>query len=132
MREARLARVAAILIAVCGALACEDSDPFRVEVTNQGEQFFFGLEGEFPGATASQEFVWQNTGRMARVTLNSRLTGGAGVFTIWDSIGQLVFTGNLAAIGSFRSDSGAVGAWVIRVDTNSLIGTVNLWIQTTH
>ena len=73
--------------------------------------------------TGSHDYVWSNTGTAADVDQSCEITGGGALLVVSDANGTQVYSRDLAEIGSFATDTGAAGAWKIRVVFSGSSGT---------
>ena len=124
-----------ITVAIVGLLAvgCSDAltDPFaefQPEVTNQTDSFAFQASN-ISGLTGSVDYEWEHTGTTANVDQSTVVSAGTATVTILDADGTTVYTRNLADDGTFPTDAGVAGTWIIRIAVSNMDGTVNFRVQ---
>ena len=117
-------------LAGCGGSNNNALNPqFQPQVANATDTFQFQSTG-VTGVTQNLHYGWQTTGTAASTNQASTLTAGTATVTISDANGKVVYTGNLAANGTFVSAAGAgPGLWSIDVALHGYSGTLNFRVQ---
>jgi hypothetical protein len=128
-KASKAARGAIAGLAILFAAACSDSTTAleNVEVSNQTDTFQF--QANAADVTETLTYNWSNTGTSANVNQSGTLTGGAATLTIMDDAGTQVYTRSLAETGTFETDAGVTGTWVIRVQLNGASGALNFRVE---
>ena len=118
------------LLAGCGGSTNSAlKQQFQPQVANATDTFAFQSTG-VTGVTQKLHYAWQTTGTAASTNQASTVSAGTATVTISDVNGKVVYTGNLAANGTFVSQAGAgPGTWSIDVLLNGYSGTLNFRVQ---
>ncbi len=132
-RDAAVLSLGAVLLLFLAGCGSSNSSAlnqqFQPQVANATDTFAFQSTG-VTGVTQSLHYAWQTTGTAASTNQASTVTAGTATVTISDVNGKVVYTGNLAANGSFASAAGAgPGTWSIDVALNGYSGTLNFRVQ---
>ncbi len=132
-RDAAMLSLGAVLLlflAGCGSSNNSAlNQQFQPQVANATDTFAFQSTG-VTGVTQNLHYAWQTTGTAASTNQASTVTAGTATLTISDANGKVVYTGNLAANGTFVSQAGVgPGTWSIDVALNGYSGTLNFRVQ---
>jgi len=116
-------------LAIFAAAACSDSATGleNVEVSNETDTFQF--QANATDVTQNLSYNWSNTGTSANVNQSGTLTGGTAVLEIRDGAGALVYQRSLAETGTFQTDTGVTGTWIIRVLLADAGGALNFRVE---
>ncbi len=133
-RDAAVLSLGAVLLLFLAGCGSSNSSAlnqqFQPQVANATDTFAFQSTG-VTGVTQSLHYAWQTTGTAASTNQASTVTAGTATLTISDANGKIVYTGNLAANGTFVSQAGVgPGTWSIDVALNGYSGTLNFRVQT--
>lgn len=102
---------------------------FQPQVANLPDNFQFQSTG-VTGVTQNLHYAWQTSGTAASTNQASTITAGTATVKISDANGNVVYTGNLSANGTFNSATGVgPGTWSIDVALNGYSGTLNFRVQ---
>lgn len=102
---------------------------FQPQVANLPDNFQFQSTG-VTGVTQNLHYAWQTSGTAASTNQASTITAGTATVKISDANGNVVYTGNLGANGTFNSATGVgPGTWGIDVLLNGYSGTLNFRVQ---
>ena len=128
-KTGRAVRGAIATVVILAAAACSDSATSleNVEVSNQTDTFQF--QATASDVTETLTYNWSNTGTSANVNQSGTLTGGTATLTILDDAGTQVYTRSLAETGTFQTDTGVTGTWVIRVQLTGASGALNFRVE---
>ena len=128
-KASKAARGAIAGLAILVAAACSDSATGLedVEVSNQTDTFQF--QANATDVTQNLSYNWSNTGTSANVNQSGTLTGGTAVLEIRDGAGALVYQRSLAETGTFQTDTGVTGTWIIRVLLADAGGALNFRVE---
>jgi hypothetical protein len=112
------------ILTFCAALlvvaGCGDSPTappgIQPQITNATDAFSFQITS-LDNVTGSYDYVWQNTGTIAKVTHSSNAgAAGTAILTLTDAAGTQVYSGPLTTTGEpLSSPAGVSGAWTINV-----------------
>lgn len=97
--------------------------PFHPVITNRSDNFELDATG-LSDLTTIVEYVWQNTGSVASVTQASTVISGTATLDLLDGAGNVVYSRSLAESGTFSTDQGTAGPWVVRLALTRVIGTL--------
>jgi len=109
--------------------ACDSTAPDTIEhVDNKGDDFSFDLpqQSDFSGTLRYQ---WSNSGSTATINLSAVPTAGIGTITIQDADTRQVFTGNALEAGTFTTESGRPGTWIVTVLLVRIEGRLTFRLQ---
>ena len=128
-KTGRAVRGAIAGLAILVAAACSDSATGLddVEVSNETDTFQF--QANATDVTQNLSYNWSNTGTSANVNQSGTLTGGTAVLEIRDGAGALVYQRSLAETGTFQTDTGVTGTWIIRVLLADAGGALNFRVE---
>lgn len=112
--------------------ACGDDEviapQFQPEVANLTDSFQFQATG-LTGVTQTLQYTWANTGISADIDQSCSMTQGTASLTVRDADGTFVYSKDLSQGGSFISQDGTTGNWVIRVTVSGVHGDLNFRVQ---
>jgi hypothetical protein len=119
-----------LLLAGCGGSNNSAlNQQFQPQVANLPDNFQFQSTG-VTGVTQNLHYAWQTSGTAASTNQASTVTAGTATVKISDANGNVVYTGNLSANGTFNSAPGVgPGTWSIDVALNGYSGTLNFRVQ---
>jgi hypothetical protein len=132
MKPARVLSWTMAVIALLLVSACGNDDvlapQFEPEIINLQDSFAFQAT-DIDGISQTISYTWENTGTAANVDQSCSISGGSASINVWDRVGTLVYSGNLANDGTFQTASGVAGTWVIGVTLEDTAGTLNFRLQ---
>lgn len=118
----------AVMLTSCGSGNNALDPRFQPEVSNTTDNFQFQTTG-VTRVTQTLDYTWNNTGIRASINQASAITAGQAVLTIRDANGNPVYSGDLAANGTFTSIAGTSGNWNIHIVLTGVSGTLNFRVQ---
>ena len=121
----RVVAAAALLLAACGGTTIAR---FQPEIRNLTDTFEFQVTNA-KDVSQNLQYNWENTGTMANVNQDCRITNGSAQLLIRDAQNTIVYTRNLADNGTFVTNAGAAGTWEIAVSLSNFDGTINFRVQ---
>jgi hypothetical protein len=107
--------ISAALVLFAFLTACDSTAPDTVEtVDNKTDDFSFDLpsQSDFSGTL---RYLWSNTGSTATINISAALTGGIGTITVQDADTKQVFSGSALDGGTFTTETGRPGTWIVTV-----------------
>lgn len=116
------------LLAGCSKKNTNPFGPFQPQVTNMPDDFQFQATA-VENVTATEQYVWQNTGTSANVNQACAITSGSATLTIFDADTVQVYSQSLTANGTYATSVGTTGNWLIRVQVTNCYGTLNFRAQ---
>lgn len=119
---------AAILMAGCSNKSTNTLAPFQPQINNAQDNFQFQATG-VKNVSGTYQYVWSNTGTSANVNQACAITSGTAVLTIFDADTVQVYSRNLTDNGTFQTNPGTTGNWIIRVVLSHCYGTLNFRVQ---
>lgn len=121
-----------LLCVLAAAMACSKSDPvvpgIQPEVINSTDNFQFQVTS-MKNYTGTLQYVWDNTGTMAKANHSCAMTGGGATLVLVDAATSQVYGESLAQNGDFFSSAGTSGSWKIRVVCTKASGTINFRVD---
>ena len=123
-----------LLISIVWLAGCSDSSTpppppgIQPEIINITDSFEYQVQS-IDGYSGTASYTWQNSGTIAAVDHSSIVSNGVGNLVVFDANGTEVYSGALAASGSFASQTGMAGTWTITVTYTTFSGTVNFRVQ---
>ena len=121
---------AAMLLAAtgCGGSTSALNPKFQPQVNNAPDSFQFQTTA-IQNVTQTLSYSWQNSGTRASINQACSINPGSAFVTVLDPGGKSVYSGDLAANGTFTSLAGTAGTWTIKVAFSNTSGTVNFRVQ---
>jgi len=101
---------------------------FQPQVNNAADNFQFQSTG-VQNVTQTLQYNWQNSGTHASINQACSINPGSAILTLRDAGGKTVYSGDLAANGTFTSIAGTAGTWTVQVSFSNTSGTVNFRVQ---
>jgi hypothetical protein len=101
---------------------------FQPQVNNAADNFQFQSTG-MQNVTQTLQYNWQNSGTHASTNQACSINPGSAFLTLRDATGKMVYSGDLAANGTFTSVAGTAGTWTVQVSFSNTTGTVNFRAQ---
>lgn len=132
-----MVRSSALAVLVTGSLivggsvlACGDGEIVgpTLDVSSQVDNFQF-QGGSLDELTRVLEYNWEITGTVARVVHASIVTNGTAILTMRDADGTQVYQRDLNEAGTFETDEGTAGRWLVVVDFKDASGLVRFGAQ---
>jgi hypothetical protein len=119
----------AILLMFAFLTACDSTAPDTVEhVDNKTDDFSFDLPQQ-PDFSGTFRYNWSNSGSRATINLSAVPTGGIGTLTIQDADATPVFSGSILDAGTFTTETGRPGTWIVTVLLVRTAGRVTFRVQ---
>ncbi len=132
MEYASRLAASATLALVLGVAACSGSNMLgpenQLEVANNPGTFQMQATA-LDNVEQTLEYTWENPGTIANVNQSGSLSGTA-TLTILDHGDVQVYSGNLTETGTFSTETGGTGSWIIRVVLTGTSGALNFRVQT--
>ncbi len=116
-----------LLLAVAG---CSDDpfSPYEPEVSNEAGTFELQATG-VQGVSLTRDYAWSSEGAIANVNQATTVDQGRATLRILDAGDSVVYERDLAANGTFETDSGTGSGWTIRIILTDYSGTVNFRVE---
>ena len=112
------------LLTACGDSNGPTAPGVEPEIVNNTDAFSFQVT-DVNGYSGTLEYAWSNTGPMANVDQSAAIESGIVTLTLIDDAGNEVYSSDLSTDGSFASNSGSAGSWMVRVQMVRTRGTLN-------
>lgn len=112
----------------CGGGSSALNSQFQPQVANLQDNFQFQTTG-ISNITQTLSYKWQNSGTGASINQACSVTPGTAFLHVMDTSGKAVYSGDLAANGTFTSITGTAGTWTIEVALTNATGTLNFRVQ---
>jgi len=124
-RASLLAAIVAVLMEGCGGTSIA---PFQPEIRNLTDTFEFQVTNA-RNVDQTLTYNWENTGTLANVNQDCKITDGSAQLMIRDPQDTLVYARSLADNGTFPTNAGVAGTWKIIVALSNFDGTINFRVQ---
>lgn len=116
------------VVAACGG-ANMIGPTNALEVGNTTDTFQWQVSA-LENVTQTLSYSWHTTGITANVNQATELVSGTAVVRVTDGNGTQVYNRSLAENGTFETDVGVPGMWLIVVELTDVDGTLNFRVQT--
>jgi hypothetical protein len=127
-RVLALAALSILTITACGDDNTALAPQFEPEVVNLPDSYEFQAT-DLTGISQVLTYTWENTGISANVDQSSSISNGIATIVVTDSQGAPVYSGDLTNDGTFQTQEGIAGTWLIRVTLTGVSGTINFRLQ---
>ena len=117
--------IVALFMDACGGTSIT---PFQPEIRNLTDTFEFQVTNA-SNVDQTLTYNWENTGTLANVNQDCKITNGSAQLTIRDPQDTLVYAQSLADNGTFVTNAGVAGTWKIIVALSNFDGTINFRVQ---
>lgn len=129
--KATLWRAAFALVLVLLVPAACGDDPTELidalDITNRTDRYEFTLTN--PGSySGTQRDQWSFTGTVAQLVIETAAGSGIGSVTIQDADNGIVLTQSVLEAGTFESDAGRAGAWIVTTIMTNVTGQLKFTI----